>query len=138
MRWRPSASVSSTSTLRSTGRTRKSTTRTGPPWIDAHAQCGHRAVHADATGADQVLGLAARRHARTRQRALEPEWLARIAVGTTPTFVSWGHGVKLTSSMRVSGAKVTAAISGRSRVDVLRREVGAPGSPRAPAGSPDT
>src|SRR5256712_986869 len=45
-----------------------------PRRIHAHADRGHRAVHAHATGADQVLGLAAGRHARTRQGALQAHW----------------------------------------------------------------
>src|SRR5207253_885020 len=39
--------------------------------IHAHADRGHGAVHAHATRADQVLGLAAGCHARTRQGALQ-------------------------------------------------------------------
>src|SRR5438094_5153760 len=39
--------------------------------IHAHPDRGHGAVHAHATRTDQILGLAAGRHARTRQGALQ-------------------------------------------------------------------
>src|SRR2546429_33587 len=42
-----------------------------PRRVDARAERSHGAVHAHAAGADQVLGLAARRHACARQGALQ-------------------------------------------------------------------
>ena len=69
-------------------------------------------------------------------RRPDQRWLG----GTIPTFVSFGHGVKLTSSMRVSGSKGNGRNQRAQRretgVDVLRREVEAPGRRRPAMHSP--
>src|SRR5256886_4589664 len=86
-----------------------------PPGVDAHAERRDLAVHAHAARANQLLGLAPRRHARARQGALQAHHRHSGSVGAGGRSATDNSSSRGSSSRSLSPRIWTSCLGWRSR-----------------------